>query len=111
MRDLVDGSHVIDEMMVSTTLQVMETVVLCPPQFSLGPPSPPSSSPSLPLHNLSLWTTACVEKGEQFQPWRGSVKAEVLPPFPQLPQFDLRHRFGLHDEIKEDGGRSVRHCN
>ena len=109
VRDLVDGSHVIDEMMVSTPLYVMETVVLCPPQFSLGPPSSPS--PSLPLHNLSLWTTACVEKGEQFQPWRGSVKAEVLPPFPKLPHFDLRHRFGLHDEIKEDGGRSVRHCN
>jgi len=89
----------------------METVVLCPPQFSLGPPSPPSTSPCLPSHDLSLWTAASVEKGEQFQPWRGSVKAEVLPPFPKLPQFDLRHRFGLHDEIKEDGGRSIRHCN
>ena len=89
----------------------METVVLCPPQFSLGPPSPPSSSPGLVSHDLSLWTAASVEKGDQFQPWRGSVKAEVLPPFPKLPQFDLRHRFGLHDEIKEDGGRSVRHCN
>ena len=85
---------------------------MCPPQFSLGPPSP-SSAPSacLGTEDLSLWTTSGVDKGAQFQPWRGIVKAEFLPIFPKLPQFDLRHRFGLYDEIKDEGGRSVRHCN
>ena len=90
----------------------METVVLCPPQFSLGPSlSSSASSACLGTKDLSLWTTSSVDKGAQFQPWKGTVKAEFLPIFPKLPQFDLRHRFGLHDEIKDEGGRSIRHCN
>ena len=57
---------------------------------------------------------------------------QVLPPFPKLPHFDFRHRFGLHDDVKEEvgkklpclqegsstqcsrckeGGVGVRHCN
>ena len=59
---------------------------------------------------------------------------QVLPPFPRLSPFDLRQRFGLHDDVKAEvkivisfffvrwdfpqfnchlqgGAGSVRHCN
>ena len=32
---------------------------------------------------------------------------QVLPPFPKLPPFDFRHRFGLHDDVKEEVGKKV----
>ena len=32
---------------------------------------------------------------------------QVLPPFPKLPHFDLRHRFGLQDDIKEEVGKKL----
>ena len=87
----------------------METVVLCPADFSLCPAT--ISHGILPCRELSVWTSTEVDKGTQFLPWKGSVKAEILPPFLRLPEYDLRHRFGLHDEIKEDSGLPVRHCN
>jgi len=90
----------------------METVVLCPNDFSLAPSS--SSTPAFELlaaRDLSIWSSSDLEKGAQFLPWKGSVRSEILPPFPKLPEFDLRHRFGLHDEVKHEAGRPVRHCN
>jgi hypothetical protein len=100
----------------------MEAVVLCPVDFSLGPASarPDGGSPLSDLlygggRELSLYTAVEVEKGAQFLPWRGSLRSEVLPPFLSLPHWDVRRRFGLHDEIREEeeGGkrRPVRHCN
>lgn len=81
----------------------METSILLPPQFTL--------SPSSPIHHLSLLAAQPLEKGDVFHPWQGGIKTELLPPFPLLNQFDLKHRFGVHDEIKQDNGRLVRHCN
>ena len=81
----------------------METSILLPQQFSL--------SPSSPVHHLSLLAALPLEKGDVFHPWQGGIKTELLPPFPLLNQFDLKHRFGVHDEIKQDNGRLVRHCN
>ena len=93
----------------------METVVLCPADFRLQPASiqPPHD---LVPRELSVWTASEVEKGSTFLPWRGSVKSEVLPPFLRLPEYDLRHRFGLHDEVKmsaegDAAATPVRHCN
>jgi len=81
-------------------------MVLCPDLLAIRPSS-------LPGQHLSVWTSTAVEKGETFLPWKGSVMSQVLPAFPKLPHFDLRHRFGLHDDIKEEvgGGVGVRHCN
>lgn len=93
----------------------METVVLCPADLCLRAAAPgphPSAPGPHPGRDLSVWTAAEVEKGTTFLPWKGSVKAEVLPPFLRLPEYDLRHRFGLHDEVRaEGGGPLVRHCN
>ena len=65
-----------------------------------------------------------MEKGETFLPLKGNVisqvrlrlkkkssdqlpNTQVLPPFPKLPHFDLRHRFGLQDDIKEEVGKKL----
>ena len=99
--------------------------MLCPVDFSLGPASRHEGGSLTDIfyggRELSLYTAVEVEKGSQFLPWRGSVRSEVLPPFLRLPEWDLRHRFGLHDEIREDVSsssgadgrprRPVRHCN
>ena len=99
--------------------------MLCPVDFSLGPASRHDGGSLTDIfyggRELSLYTAVEVEKGSQFLPWRGSVRSEVLPPFLRLPEWDLRHRFGLHDEIREDVSsssgadgrprRPVRHCN
>ena len=77
----------------------METIILCPPQFNIS------------HQQLSLTAAVEIEKGDTFHPWQGGVKKEILPPF-QLPnQFDIKQRFGLHDEIKQESGRLVRHSN
>jgi len=89
----------------------METVILCPADFSLCPSPSSAANELIPRRELSVWTCTDVEAGAQFLPWKGSVKSEVLPPFLRLPEYDLRHRFGLHDEIKIESGAPVRHCN
>ena len=78
---------------------VMETLIICPPQLSILPPS------------LSLTANTRLEVGQQFQPWQGEVRQEVVAPFPLLAQFDLKQRFGVQDEMKEEDGRLVRRCN
>ena len=78
---------------------VMETIIICPPQLSLLHPG------------LSLTANTRLEVGQQFQPEQGEVRAEVVAPFPLLTQFDLKQRFGVQDEMKEEDGRLVRRCN
>ena len=77
----------------------METIILCPAQLNIV------------YHQLSLSASVTIEKGDLFHPWQGEVKKEILPPFPLLNQFDLKQRFGLLDEIKQDSGKLIRHCN
>ena len=82
----------------------METSILCPPQLHLvlGAGS----------QDLSLVAGAGgLDKGDTFHPLQGEVRTELLPPFPLLGQFEIKHQFGLHDEIKQEGGKLVRHCN
>ena len=63
----------------------------------------------LTVNNLTANTR--LEVGQQFQPGQGEVRAEVVAPFPLLTQFDLKQRFGVQDEMKEEDGRLVRRCN
>ena len=96
MMILVSSGHTLERV---SPHHVMETIILCPPQLSLQP------------SQLTLTSSKRLEKGEQFQPWQGNVSKEMLPPFPLLGQFDLKQRFGLQDEVREEQGRLVRHCN
>ena len=79
----------------------METSILCPPQLKMVARD----------SSLSLVAGAGLEKGDTFHPWQGDVNTKLLAPFPLLAQFELKHRFGLHDEIKQEAGKLVRHCN
>lgn len=82
----------------------METSILCPPQLQLVPGTG---------QELTLVVGAGgLEKGDTFHPLQGEVRTELLPPFPLLGQFELKHQYGLHDEIKQEAdGKLVRHCN
>ena len=99
MMILVSTGHTLDRVSPLITKHVMETTVLCPHQLSLS------------TQRLTLTSSQRLEKGEQFQPWQGNVSKELLPPFPLLGQFELKHRFGVQDEMREEEGRLVRHCN
>ena len=78
----------------------METSILCPPQLCLVPGT------------LTLVAgEGGVDKGDTFHPLQGDVRTELLAPFPLLGQFELKHQFGLHDEIKQEAGKLTRHCN
>ena len=79
----------------------METTILCPPQLIVQP------------QKLTIAAAEKLNQGETFHPLRGDVRVLLLPPFPLLNQFDLKLRYGAHDEIKADeaSGRLVRQCN
>ena len=83
----------------------METSILCPPQLQLVPGVDTGQDLTLVAGAGGL------EKGDTFHPLQGDVRTELLPPFPLLGQFELKHQYGLHDEIKQEAGKLVRHCN
>lgn len=94
----------------------METLVLCPEELCLGPGRlTPSSLIGLGpafASEFSIWTSGDLEKGTRFLPWKGTVRSDKLPVHDKLPEFDIRHRFGLYDEISEVlPGRRLRQCN
>ena len=74
---------------------MMETVVLVPAQLQVCPgPGLVAATPLAP--GLSLG------------PHTGHLQQLLLPPFPLLGSLDPKHRFGLHDEIKQVGRSRVR---
>ena len=75
------------------TLDIMETLVLCPEELCLGPVrltasnivglAPPTAS------DFSIWTSGDLEKGTRFVPWKGTVRSDKLPVHEKLPEFDV----------------------
>eukprot|EP00095_Tigriopus_kingsejongensis_P006908 maker-scaffold126_size328755-snap-gene-2.11 protein:Tk06908 transcript:maker-scaffold126_size328755-snap-gene-2.11-mRNA-1 annotation:"zinc finger protein" len=90
----------------------MESLVLCPEELSLAPViSNLLVGVSPPPADLTIWSIESLEKGNKFLPWKGTVRSDKLPVFDKLPEFDIRHRFGLYDEISQVAGRKIRQCN
>ena len=100
-----------------TMASLMETVVLVPAQLRVCP-------------GPGLVAAAPLAPGLSLGPHTGHLQQLLLPPFPLLGALDPKHRFGLHDEIKQVGtavsrarpvsvycdvqgaeGGLVRHCN
>lgn len=86
--------------------------MLCPEELSLAPVVTNAAvGISPPPADLTIWSIEKLQKGNKFLPWKGTVRSDKLPVFDKLPEFDVRHRFGLYDEISEVVGRKIRQCN
>ena len=73
-----------------TMASLMETVVLVPAQLRVCP-------------GPGLVAAAPLAPGLSLGPHTGHLQQLLLPPFPLLGALDPKHRFGLHDEIKQVG--------
>ena len=71
-----------------TMASLMETVVLVPAQLRVCP-------------GPGLVAAAPLAPGLSLGPHTGHLQQLLLPPFPLLGALDPKHRFGLHDEIKQ----------
>ena len=69
---------------------MMETVVLVPAQLQVCP-------------GPGLVAATSLAPGLSLGPHTGHLQQLILPPFPLLGSLDPKHRFGLHDEIKQVG--------
>ena len=67
---------------------MMETVVLVPAQLQVCP-------------GPGLVAATSLTPGLSLGPHTGHLQQLILPPFPLLGSLDPKHRFGLHDEIKQ----------
>ena len=67
---------------------MMETVVLVPAQLQVCP-------------GPGLVAATSLAPGLSLGPHTGHLQQLILPPFPLLGSLDPKHRFGLHDEIKQ----------
>ena len=67
---------------------MMETVVLVPAQLQVCP-------------GPGLVAATSLAPGLSLGPHTGHLQQLLLPPFPLLGSLDPKHRFGLHDEIKQ----------
>ena len=71
---------------------MMETVVLVPAQLQVCP-------------GPGLVAATSLAPGLSLGPHTGHLQQLLLPPFPLLGSLDPKHRFGLHDEIKQVGSQ------
>ncbi|CAB4065462.1 Zinc finger protein 700,Zinc finger protein with KRAB and SCAN domains 3,Zinc finger protein 846,Zinc finger protein 792,Zinc finger protein 84,Zinc finger and BTB domain-containing protein 49,Zinc finger protein 613,Zinc finger protein 684,Zinc finger protein 235,Zinc finger protein interacting with ribonucleoprotein K,Zinc finger protein 732,Zinc finger protein 697,Zinc finger protein 677,Zinc finger protein 670,Zinc finger protein 880,Zinc finger protein 264,Zinc finger protein 790,Zinc finger protein 6 len=86
----------------------MDSLVLVPEELTLSP----SQRNNLVPPDYGIWNSVELDKGTKFLPWKGTVRSDKLPVFDKLPEFDIRHRFGLYDEISEvSSERKLRQCN
>ena len=82
---------------------MMETVVLVPAQLQVCP-------------GPGLEAATSLAPGLSLSPHTGHLQQLILPPFPLLGSLDPKHRFGLHDEIKQvssqqSQGQYVMYCD
>ena len=78
-----------------TLPSMMETVVLVPAQLQVCP-------------GPGLVAATSLAPGLSLSPHTGHLQQLILPPFPLLGSLDPKHRFGLHDEIKQVTRSTVR---
>ena len=86
-----------------TLPSMMETVVLVPAQLQVCP-------------GPGLVAATSLTPGLSLGPHTGHLQQLLLPPFPLLGSLDPKHRFGLHDEIKQvisqqSPGQCVMYCD
>ncbi|XP_061511659.1 zinc finger protein 235 [Anopheles gambiae] len=87
----------------------METCVLIPQEFALAVTG--VGARHSPEQTATVWSSVAIPQGRLCYPFQGTVRIDNLAIFSALPEDDIRHRFGLYDEITSINGRTVRHCN
>ncbi|XP_049536654.1 zinc finger protein 177-like [Anopheles darlingi] len=87
----------------------METCVLIPQEFALAVTG--VGARHSPEQTATVWSSVPIPPGRLCYPFQGTVRIDNLAIFTALPEHDIRHRFGLYDEITTVNGRTVRHCN
>ncbi|KAJ8730600.1 hypothetical protein PYW08_002013 [Mythimna loreyi] len=86
----------------------METLVLIPQDLSLA--LRPGGARGREA-SVSVWTSAELPRGSLLYPFQGTIRIDKLHVYTYVPDHDIRHRFGLFDEVCTSGGVQVRHCN
>ncbi|CRL01725.1 CLUMA_CG014941, isoform A [Clunio marinus] len=84
----------------------MDHLVLIPQDFNLA-----LTSEKLPHDNVTVWSNQRIAQGTIYYPFQGTVRIDKLNVFSTINDDDIRHRFGLYDEITYTLGRKVRNCN
>ncbi|XP_018801957.1 PREDICTED: zinc finger protein 225-like [Bactrocera latifrons] len=85
----------------------METCVLIPKELSLAATTITANHEA----EITVWTTSYIEQGTIFYPFQGTIRWDKLDAFQYLDENDIRHRFGLYDEISDAFHKPVRSCN
>ncbi|CAO1382582.1 unnamed protein product [Diamesa tonsa] len=87
----------------------METCVLIPQDFSLVLTAPGAKKSREQV--ASVWSTSRIQQGTLCYPFQGTVRIDKLNIHSYVEEDDIRHRFGLYDEITFTNGRKIRNCN
>ncbi|XP_031627902.1 zinc finger protein 672-like [Contarinia nasturtii] len=87
----------------------METCVLIPQELSLAVTA--AGARNSGEQSVSVWSSTRIKQGELYYPFQGTVRIDKLNIYSYIENEDIRHRFGLYDEISISNGFRVRHCN
>ncbi|XP_052865475.1 zinc finger protein 177-like [Anopheles cruzii] len=87
----------------------METCVLIPQEFALAVTG--LGARNSREQTATVWSSRAIAQGTLCYPFQGTVRIDNLDIFSTIQEDDIRHRFGLYDEITAVNGRTVRHCN
>ncbi|XP_021703813.1 zinc finger protein 235 [Aedes aegypti] len=87
----------------------METCVLIPQEFALAVTG--LGARNSRDQTATVWSNTAIPQGTLCYPFQGTVRIDNLDVYSYVDEDDIRHRFGLYDEITTANGRRVRHCN
>ncbi|XP_053696484.1 zinc finger protein 177-like [Sabethes cyaneus] len=87
----------------------METCVLIPQEFALAVTGVGARNSR--DQTATVWSNSAISQGTLCYPFQGTVRIDNLDVYSYVDEDDIRHRFGLYDEITTVNGRRVRHCN
>uniref|UniRef100_A0A182Q7V8 C2H2-type domain-containing protein n=1 Tax=Anopheles farauti TaxID=69004 RepID=A0A182Q7V8_9DIPT len=87
----------------------METCVLIPQEFALAVTG--LGARNSREQTATVWSNSAIPQGTLCYPFQGTVRIDNLDIYSTIEEDDIRHRFGLYDEIISVNGRTVRHCN
>ncbi|XP_053675967.1 zinc finger and SCAN domain-containing protein 2-like [Anopheles nili] len=87
----------------------METCVLIPQEFALAVTG--LGARNSREQTATVWSNTTIPQGTLCYPFQGTVRIDKLDVYSTIEEDDIRHRFGLYDEITAVNGRTVRHCN
>ncbi|XP_055710751.1 zinc finger protein 771-like [Phlebotomus papatasi] len=87
----------------------METCVLIPQELALAVTTAGARHSNEPI--VSVWSITRIPQGSLCYPFQGTIRTDKLEVYSYVSDDDIRHRFGLYDEISATNGKRVRHCN